>query len=241
MVPPLLLWLPWGFHVPGGSDQWLSQGWWREGQSKTPSSLAYPKGQIGPLWDKTGRKTHPSVFFYFISSQVFSDPSVPTWFAGGAAAWAQITLPCDSHFWWAWDPAWRSPSTQINWSHPDLSPSMEKKDFPLPQTSPPLAQRLRYGLFRFSCFSQACCRDATDTWVLRQWELHKYHWWINDNVTLAVSFLMNIKRQVSYEHFYTLELVANFAPSALLIRQYFILLKMLIIASLIGTVSFHYL
>lgn len=52
---------------------------------------------------------------------------------------------------------------------------------------------------------------------------------------------MNIKRQVSYEHFYTLELVANFAPSALLIRQYFILLKMLIIASLIGTVSFHYL
>lgn len=60
-------------------------------------------------------------------------------------------------------------------------------------------------------------------------------------VTLAVSFLTNIKRQMSYEHLYTLELVANFTPSALLIRQYFTLLKMLIIASLIGTVRSHYL
>ena len=60
-------------------------------------------------------------------------------------------------------------------------------------------------------------------------------------VTLAVSLLTNIKRQMSYEHLYTLELVANFTPSALLIRQYFILLKMLIIASLMGSVRSHYL
>lgn len=40
--------------------------------------------------------------------------------------------------------------------------------------------------------------------------------------TLAVSLLTNIKRQMSYEHLYTLELVANFTPPALLIRQYFI-------------------
>lgn len=58
-------------------------------------------------------------------------------------------------------------------------------------------------------------------------------------VTFAISLLMNIKRQMSYEHLYTLELVANFTPSALLIREYFILLKMLIIASLIGTVRSH--
>lgn len=77
-----------------------------------------------------------------------------------------------------------------------------------------------------------CCRDAGGTRVLWWQEPHEYHWWISDNVKgfliLAISLLMDIKRQLSYEHLCPLELVANFTPSALLIRQYFILLKCLL-------------